>query len=615
MKLNYKRTIFVGFAFFLICAFWQAYDNTIPLILTNKFGMSQTLSGGVMTLDNILALFMLPLFGAISDHCHAKRGKRTPFILVGTVVAAVFFVILSFTDLAQLKNIDQVTKIDDPASLSVIYDTQKDVELKTPDNEDFRLSEKFTKDEFLKIPSQLWLDSEAELSTPTGQTVKLGEILTKDAFSQLPADYFLPGATGLIGETLREPKITQQWNQLVFSGKALRCWTVTDNAPGEVYSMQDRFLAEGAESEANAILLHAPGKAFVNPHYTDYVAPARQAYAWGVTKDNPTPLISFMIILLIVLVAMSIFRSPAVALMPDVTVKPLRSKANAIINLMGSAGGILVLGLGMVFATSAVKNSLMSYTLYFGVIAGIMVLALLIFLKMVNEPLFAAEMEEETKRLGIEDKQEELSGSRKLSGDERKSLIFLLASIVLWFMGYNAITSKYSVYASNVLHKDYNLTLIIAQAAAIVSYLPVGLLSSKLGRKKMILAGVVMLTTAFFVASFLRESSPTMLMNAMFVLAGVGWATINVNSFPMVVEMSKGSNVGKYTGIYYTASMAAQTITPWISGFFMDQFGMMTFFPYAAIFAGLAFVTMLFVRHGDNKPVAKKGLEALNVED
>ena len=322
-----------------------------------------------------------------------------------------------------------------------------------------------------------------------------------------------------------------------------------------------------------------------------------------------------MVLLLIVLVAMSTFRSPAVALMPDVTVKPLRSKANAIINLMGSAGGILVLGLGMVFATSAVRNSLMSYTLYFAVIAAIMLLALLIFMRTVKEPQFAAEMEADTKRYGIEDKEENLSGARKLSRGERKSLILLLASIVLWFMGYNAVTSKYSVYASNVLHKDYNLTLIIAQAAAIVSYLPVGLLSSKLGRKKMILAGIVMLTTAFFVASFLRESSPTMLMNAMFILAGVGWATINVNSFPMVVEMSKGSNVGKYTGIYYTASMAAQTITPWISGFFMDKFGMMTFFPYAAIFAGLAFVTMFFVRHGDNKPVAKKGLEALDVED
>ena len=615
MKLNYKRTIFVGFAFFLICAFWQAYDNTIPLILTNKFGMSQTLSGGVMTLDNVLALFMLPLFGAISDRCKSKRGKRTPFILVGTVIAAVFFVVLSFADMAQLKNISEVSRIDDPASLSVIYDTQKDVELKTPDNENYRLRDRFTKEEFLKIPSQLWLDSEAELTTATGKQVKLGQIMTKADFAALPAELLLTGSGGTVGETLQEPVITQQWHQLVFSGGALRVYTVQDAGPGEVYSMQDRFLAEDAEAEANAILLHTPGKAFVNPHYTDYVVPARQAYAWSVTQANPTPLIFFMALLLIVLVAMSTFRSPAVALMPDVTVKPLRSKANAVINLMGSAGGILVLGLGMVFATSAVKNSLMSYTLYFAVIAGIMLLALLIFLRMVREPQFAAEMEEDTRRYGIEDKEEDLSGSRKLSGAERKSLIFLLASIVLWFMGYNAITSKYSVYASNVLHKDYNLTLIIAQAAAIVSYLPVGLLSSRIGRKKMILAGIVMLTAAFLVASFLRESSPTMLMNAMFVLAGVGWATINVNSFPMVVEMSKGSNVGKYTGIYYTASMAAQTITPWISGFFMDKLGMMTFFPYAAIFAGLAFVTMLFVKHGDNKPTAKKGLEALDVEE
>jgi Na+/melibiose symporter-like transporter len=298
-----------------------------------------------------------------------------------------------------------------------------------------------------------------------------------------------------------------------------------------------------------------------------------------------------------------------------VTIKPLRSKANAVINLMGSAGGILVLGLGMVFATSAVGNSLMRYLGYFGAVAGIMILALLIFRAKVREPEFAAEMAADTLKYGIEEGEEDLSGSRKLSKAERRSLIFLLASIVLWFMGYNAITSKYSVYASNVLHKDHNLTLIIAQAAAILSYLPVGLLSSKLGRKKMILAGIVILTTSFFIASFLRESSPTMLMNAMFVLAGIGWATINVNSFPMVVEMSKGSNIGKYTGIYYTASMAAQTVTPWISGFFMDKLGMMTFFPYATIFAGLAFVTMMFVKHGDNKPTAKTGLEALDVED
>ena len=124
-----------------------------------------------------------------------------------------------------------------------------------------------------------------------------------------------------------------------------------------------------------------------------------------------------------------------------------------------------------------------------------------------------------------------------------------------------------------------------------------------------------MLTTAFFVACFLRESSPNLLMNSMFALAGIGWATINVNSFPMVVEMCRGGNVGKYTGIYYTASMAAQTVTPLLSGYLMDKMGMTALFPYASVFVALAFGTMLFVMHGDNKPTAKRGLEALDVED
>lgn len=301
--------------------------------------------------------------------------------------------------------------------------------------------------------------------------------------------------------------------------------------------------------------------------------------------------------------------------MPDVTVKPLRSKANAVINLMGTAGGIVVLGLGMVLATDAVKNSLMSYTVYFSVIAGIMLLALALFLWQVREPKFVREMQLESKQYGIVEEDEENGEKRKLGKGERRSLCFLLASIVLWYMGYNAVTSKYSVYATNILNKDYNFTLIIAQAAAIVSYLPVGVISSKVGRKKTILAGVVMLTAAFTAACFLRESSPTALMNAMFALAGIGWATINVNSFPMVVEMCRGGDVGKYTGIYYTASMAAQTVTPMLSGFLMDSFGMTALFPYAAVFTALAFGTMLFVRHGDNKPTAKRGLEALDVED
>lgn len=512
MKLNYKRIILVGFAFFLIQAFWQAYDNTIPMILTNKFGMSQAWSGAIMALDNVLALFMLPLFGAISDKHHSKWGRRTPFIVVGTLIAAVMLIALSFVDNAQLHHISDVAAIDDPAALETIYDREADETLLTPGGQKFVLSRQFTKEEFTQIRSQITVD----------------------------------------------------------------------------------------------------GAAVTNPDYTNYVMPARQACAWDATAKSPVTLVFFIALLLVILVSMAVFRSPAVALMPDVTLKPLRSKANAVINLMGSAGGILVLVLGMVFATSAVRNSLMSYTGYFAVIAAIMLAALVVFMLAVRENEWAAEMQQQSVELGLEDKEEAATGERKLSVDEVKSLIFLLLSIVLWFFGYNAVTSKYSVYASNILHKDYNLTLIIAQAAAIISYLPVGFIASRVGRKKTILVGVVMLTAAFTTASFMSAESPTMLMNAMFALAGIAWATINVNSFPMVVEMCSGGNVGKYTGFYYTASMAAQVATPMLSGLLMDRMGMHVLFPYAAVFTALAFVTMLFVRHGDSRPEAKWGLEALD---
>jgi MFS family permease len=141
------------------------------------------------------------------------------------------------------------------------------------------------------------------------------------------------------------------------------------------------------------------------------------------------------------------------------------------------------------------------------------------------------------------------------------------------------------------------------------------MVASKIGRKKTIMGGVVMLSAAFAAAAFMRSSSPTLLMNVLFILAGIGWATINVNSFPMVVEMCSGSDIGKYTGYYYTASMTAQIATPVLSGFLMDNVAETVLFPYAAIFAALAFVTMAFVRHGDAKPEAKTGLDALDIDD
>lgn len=459
MKLNYRRTVLVGFAFFLICAFWQAYDTVIPKILTDKFGMSQSLSGAVMALDNLLSVVLLPVFGAISDRHRGRLGRRTPFILIGTLVASVSFVCLSIIDGLQLAKI---------------------------------------------------------------------------------------------------------------------------------------------ESGVNAIGLENTEE--------------RLAYVRNITQSEPGVIIAFIAVLLVTLVSMSVFRSPAVALMPDVTPKPLRSKGNAIINLMGAVGGIIVLALGIVFGTGKPENTIMSYFVFFTVIAAIMLLSIIMFMLTVKEKKWASEADAINASIcddAVADGGEE---KRKLTKPELRSLLFILASVVLWYMGYNAVSSKYSVYAGEVLKLDYNLTLIIAQAAAIVSYIPVGIISGRFGRKKVILAGVAMLGIAFGAAYFMGEGSSVWIMNGLFCLAGIGWATINVNSYPMVVELASSSDTGKYTGYYYTASMAAQTLTPILSGVFLD-INMKTLFPYAAIFVALAFVTMLFVRHGDVKPVPKKSvLESLDVE-
>ncbi len=510
MKLNYKRTLLVGFAFFLICTFWQAYDNIIPKILTDKFGMSHVYSGAIMALDNVLAVFLLPIFGAISDKKRSKMGKRTPFILVGTIIAAVAFIGLSFVDNIQLAKLEEISAV---------------VDVEQSDERDEALRNLYREE------------------------IDMG---------------------------------TTRWN------------STEPQTLGNIFGEEDVFVENMNK---------------YNDVNNEWIVKARQAYAWKKTCENPVVLVFFMILLMVVLVAMSTFRSPAVALMPDVTPKPLRSKANAIINLMGSAGGILVLILGIIFGTGKTSNSLMSYTLFFMITSLIMLVSLLIFMLTVKEVKWSAEADEINNALNEEDANNKKSTSKhEITREEKQSLALILASVVLWFMGYNAVTSKYSVYAGDVLGLDFNLTLIVAQAAAIISYIPVGIISSKLGRKKTILIGILILEFSFFTASFMREGSNIWVMNALFALAGIGWATINVNSYPMVVEMAKTTDTGKYTGFYYTASMAAQIVTPIFSGFFLTYIGMTTLFPYAAIFVALAFVTMLFVKHGDSKPENKKDL-------
>ena len=324
----------------------------------------------------------------------------------------------------------------------------------------------------------------------------------------------------------------------------------------------------------------------------------------------------FMLTLMAVLVVMAIYRTPAVAYMPDVTPKPLRSKANAIINLVGYIGGIFATVVMMFMLKSettadgsSVYSEDQSFLPVFLVIAGFMLISVLILVFTVKE----------NKLPHVEDEPEEVSKGGKMPKDVFRSLVLILLSVFLWFMAYNAVTTAFSRYCVNVWGADLGTSssyLLTATVAAIAAFVPLGFLSSKVGRKKAVLLGIALMTACYAIAIFITEQTP--LMYLIFGLVGVGWASINVNSFPMVVEMSSGSDVGKYTGFYYTFSMAAQITTPLLSGALIDNLGLgySVLFPYAVLFSALSFVTMLLVRHGDSKPQAKGSvLENFDVED
>ncbi len=443
MKLSNKRTVIVGLAFLSICAFWQMYDNVIPLILTNTFHLNETFSGAIMAADNVLALFLLPYFGNLSDRTNTKLGKRMPFIVMGTMTAALLLNILPLLD----------------------------------------------------------------------------------------------------NSYAAEPK------------------TVT--------------------------------------------------------------MVMFVICLGLLLVAMGTYRSPAVALMPDVTPKPLRSRANAIINLMGAVGGILYLGVAAVMYPNSKVLGLahVNYQPLFLVVGGIMIAAVVILRFAVNEPKLAAENKAlEAKHPEWNLAEDDGSGNEVLPAPVKKSLGFLLASIALWFIGYNAVTTWFTTYVAQVMGQGLggaSTCLLIATGGAIVSYIPIGELASRIGRKKTIMGGIVLLAACFMLGYFLTTTSSTItpVMFAAFALVGFAWAAINVNSLPMVVEMCKGSDIGKFTGLYYSASMAAQVVTPILAGTLMRTISYKTLFPYAAFFVAMSFVTMLFVKHGDQKPEAKKGIKAFEDMD
>lgn len=609
MKLNNKKIFYVGLAFLIICLFWQVYDSIIAKMLINTFGLNQTWSGLVMALDNIFALFLLPLFGSLSDKTNTKIGKRKPYIIIGTLIAALFFVGVAVFDDLQMKKLKNDENIHEVVLIDELFKTEnKDLRSESLNKLLSGLTEEEINEIYEKHINEYYFSYDF-----TSEQIKT--LFTFDASNirkfinltdvNLGQDKFEIVCDKLLTEDDKREfseylSLSYEERLKIENGERVYKWQISD---------LEKRLSERLESysEKESLCEYLGIKKFYTSK--EDATLARGKIVWLFTKTDITYLIGFLIVLLIVLVAMATFRTPAVSLMPDVTVKPLRSKANAIINLMGTVGGISSLLL-----MNFLAKDYQSYILLFIIVGILMIILLTVFCFKVNEPKMVLEMEEESKLYNIAD-DEVIESNDKMPREVKKSFIFILLSIVFWYMAYNAATTKFSVYAGDVLNMGYSLPLLVANGTALISFIPIGIIASKIGRKKTVIGGVIILTIAFFLGAIATKDTKFLIYLTMGI-AGIGWATINVNSYPMVVEMSKNSSVGKYTGYYYTASMFAQIITPILSGYIMDLMGTMrVLFPYSVIFCLLALITMLNVKHGDSKPESKKSIEAFDVDD
>lgn len=315
----------------------------------------------------------------------------------------------------------------------------------------------------------------------------------------------------------------------------------------------------------------------------------------GDLQQNTGVFAFFMIAAGVMLLAMAVLRTPVIALMPDIIPSPLRSKANGVINLMGGVGGIIAaLGLARLFDVNPIIPFLIG--------SVVMVIAIIVLFLTVREPKVSELPHPESDQ---EEMARGLKGVRAIPPAYRRSLIFLLAAIFCWFVGYNAIETFFSSYAVTALGVSAGTagTLFsIALAAFILFALPAGYLGTRYGRKNTIMAGLVIFGVLLVIAAFVPN---TTVIAIVLGVGGIGWALININSLPMVVDITDDERLlGTYTGLYYFASMSAAIVGPVLNGFIIDLSGSNynSIFFVTPFFFALAIVCMVMVTRGEAHP-------------
>ena len=415
-KLDNRTIALASLPFMGMISFWQVYDGIVPKMLTGTFGLSNSLTGAIMAIDNVFGLFLLPLFGILSDRCASKLGRRTPFILLGSGIA-----------------------------------------------------------------------------------------------------------------TLSVPLIA-----------------IANNA-------------------------------------------------------GSLPLLICAI--LITLLAICMYRTMTVAIVADITPRPLRTKADSVQKIVGYAGtGVMLAAISVMVPTVERPDYLPLFLLQ----AAFVLVSAVVYGLLVKEPALVQKMHKKSLEMGIREDEVEKDDSPEAGGKERVadrsmrlSIAMLLAATFFYYMSYNAMTTNISRYADifyGMAGGSYAIINIVTIVGALASYVPLANLSLKVGRKKVALASSVVMVSCPLVLWLVPGFSPVLYL--VFLLMGVSLGGVDMCVYTMILECCSSNSVGRYSGYYYTVSMAAQVITPILSGVVMDVNPAMLF-AYITGMGVLMGLSVAGAKHGD----------------
>ena len=594
LKLNYPQTLKVGLGFAVVMIFWTVYNFVVPLLLEQAFGFSNTIRNVIVGIASAMCMVLLPIFGGISDRSGKtklgrKFGRRTPFIVIGTVITIVAMILVPISVSKQLTDSYKIR-----TQYQAFFQSEDgNVAIANPEGEGT-----ITRKELLAQ----WYD-EAEAGNYSH--------IKKTDFDALKKAY--PNDTREFYSNLYNPQISNGKTMGVIGSAQYTLRDVT-YADGQFTIATKEQALEITEEEYNALneAYAKPYAQFVDDTANDFVSAAVNGKVnWGF-------FVFFLFALILIILAQTVIRTPAVSLMPDVTPSPLRSPGNAMINLIGGVGGgigFLIYTITFMFAEKIPLST--QYWIIFGTMAASLGLVLVLFMLLVRERKMVESCNAICREYGLpvyeekedDDKKEKkakVSMFKAYGKKKMTSFLLILGSIFMWFIGYYSIANNMPIYCVKILGVSTGIASIVSGASLVVAaigFIPVGIMGRKIGRRWSIIFGFMLAVISYLLVAICvnkASDTATIIFMVCYMVSGFGLIFANVNTLPMVLEVSSPEDIGRFTGIYYIATMSAQTVGPILGGLVMDYIGgSKALFIFSACCVALGAVMMLFVKHGE----------------